>query len=75
MRLFFKTCKFIFGGGYAVQHNLQIVQSQILKYLFVFDHIQKYLVYRYLDLTSLISDEYVFGPIRLFKLFELDFDE
>ncbi len=55
--------------------NLWIVQSQILKYLFIFDHIQKYLVYQYSDLTSSISDEKAFGPIRLFELFRLNFDE
>ncbi len=55
--------------------NLRIVWSQIFKYLFMFDHIQKYLVYRYLDSTSWISDKLVFGPIKLFKLFGLNFNE
>ncbi len=55
--------------------NLQIVQSQIFIYLFIFDHIKKYSVYQYSDLTSLISDEKVFGPIWTFELHGLDFDE
>jgi hypothetical protein len=55
--------------------NLQIVCSQIFKYLFIFDHIKKYSVYWYSDLTNLISDKKVFGPIQLFELLGLYFDK
>ncbi len=60
------------------QENLQIVQSQFFTGKLIFIYIQSnsniyLLVYWYLDLTSLINGNQVFGPSQVFGKFKLTF--